>query len=142
MTRLALGVVLGVAIGSQVWAQGMGPGMMGGNGSGMMGGQGRSSPEPGQGTLSDPAWDRLTSYVRSNRLSCMSCHSLSGSGAGPAFGDVARRFVGQRNGKTELANAIGNGIAGRWPGYPPMPAGLATPEEARTLAGLILRLAK
>ena len=108
--------------------------MMGG---GMMGGYGA----PGQSNGRNPQWDKLSSYIASNRLPCLSCHRFYGRGAAPAFMDIAQRFAGRPNAATELSGAISYGIAGRWPGYPPMPGGLATPGQAERLASLILRLA-
>lgn len=112
-------------------------GMMNGR---MMGGYSpRGQPGPRKG--SNPQWDELSAYVQSNRLACMGCHTYSGRGAGPAFADIAQRFAGHPGSGKELARAISNGVSGRWVGYPPMPAGLATPDQAKELARLILRLA-
>lgn len=121
-------------------SQGMG-GMMNGGmmGGGMMGGYGppgQSGPSKG----SNPQWDELSSYVQGNGLACMSCHAYSGRGTGPAFADIAQRFAGHPGSRKELAGAISGGVSGQWPGYPPMPGGLATPGQAKELAGLILRL--
>ena len=117
----------------------MGGGMMGGGmmGGGMMGGYGA----PRQGYGGNAQWDKLSSYISSKRLACMSCHRFSGRGAGPAFTEIAERFGGQSKATTELSGAISYGIAGRWPGYPPMAGGMATPGQAKRLASLILQLA-
>lgn len=125
-------------------SQGMGPGMMGGGmmGGGMMGGYGPRDEGPSEAGASNPDWGKLTSYVQSNGLACMSCHILSGRGAGPAYMDIAHRFARQTDGASELTSAISNGVSGQWPGYPPMPGGLATPKQAKNLAALILRLAR
>ena len=98
--------------------------------------------EPGPSKGSNPRWDELSSYVQSNSLACPSCHGYSGRGTGPAFADIARRFAGHAGSREELARAISNGVSGRWPGYPAMPGGLATPRQATELAGLILRLGR
>jgi len=155
--RLALGLGLGLAVALPAQPQGMGPGgsggygpgmsgggMMGGGmmGGGMMGGYGPRNEVPGQGNVpSPPQWRELSSYVQSNGLPCMSCHAFAYRRTGPAYMDIARRFAGQPDGATELAGAISNGVHGRWPGYPPMPGGLAKPGQARELARLILELA-
>ena len=139
---LALGIGLGLAAPMTAVSQGMGGGMMGGGmmGGGMMGGYGAPGGGTGQSSGRNATWDRLASYIGSNRLPCMSCHRLSGRAAAPAFADIAQRFGGQPNAAAELSGAIRYGIAGRWPGYPPMPGGLATPRQARHLASLILQL--
>jgi len=137
-----LALVLGISVGHGLWiraeSQGMHAGMMGG---GMMGGVGPRNQAPREGDASNPELGKLTSYVRSNGLACMRCHTLSGRFTGPAFVEIARRFAGQRNAADEIAGAIHNAVAGQWPGHPPMPAGLATPTQAKTFAELILHLA-
>ncbi len=139
---LAGGVGLGLVVSNPAQSQGMGRGMMGGGmmGGGMMGGYGPRNEAPGEGGAANPGWSKLNSYVQSNGLACMSCHTYSGRGTGPAFIDVAHRFAGQPGAASELASAIHNGVAGQWSGYPPMPGGLATTRQARTLAELILHL--
>jgi cytochrome c551/c552 len=117
----------------------MGGGIMGGGG--MMGGYGPRNEAPGQGNASTPGRE-LFSYVQSNRLPCMSCHTFSGRGAGPAFLDIAHRYARQENAETGLARAISEGVYGRWPGYPPMQGGMARPAQANKLAELILQLAR
>lgn len=109
-------------------------------GGGMMGGYGAPSRAPGQGNGGNAQWDKLASYISSNRLPCMSCHRFAGRAAAPAFVDIAQRFGGQPNAAAEFSRAISYGIAGRWAGYPPMPGGLATPGQAKQLALLILDL--
>ena len=138
LTAIALGLAAPLLAQSQGMMNGgmMGGGMMGG---GMMGGYGPPG-EPGPSRGANPQWDQLSSYMQSNGLACMSCHAYSGRGTGPAFTDIAQKFAGHSASRTELALAISNGVSGQWPGYPPMPGGLATPGQAKELAGLILRL--
>lgn len=128
----------------QAHAQAMGPATMGGGmmGGGMMGGYGPRNEASSEGGASNPDWGKLTSYVQSDGLACMSCHNLSAKGPGPAYMDIAHRFTGRTHGASELTSAISNGVSGQWPGYPPMPGGLATPKQAETLAALILHLAR
>ncbi len=80
-------------------------------------------------------------YIQSNGLSCMSCHAVSRNVVGPAFTNIARRYEGQTGAEDNLAKSIANGVAERWKGYPPMPAGLASKAQAKELARLILNLA-
>ena len=140
---LALGLAAPLPADSQgMMGGGMGGGMMGGGmmGGGMMGGYGAPGGQAAPGNVRNPQWDRLASYIGSNRLPCLSCHRFSGRGAAPAFVEIAQRFGGQPKAAAELAGAISYGIAGRWPGYPPMPGGMATPTQAKRLASLILDL--
>lgn len=137
---LAYGGMGGRMMGGGMMGSGMaGGGMMGG---GMMGGNGSRNAQPSAGDASTPGWDDLSGYIRSKGLACMSCHALSARSTGPAFLDIAHRFSGHANAEDELANAIRNGVSGKWPGYPPMPGGMATPNQAMNLAQLILRLAR
>lgn len=134
-----LALALGLAAATTAHSQGMmGGGMMGG---GMMGGYGPRTAEPPAGSASAPGWGKLSTYIQDNGLPCLSCHALSSRSAGPAFLDIAHRFFAQPSGASELAVAIRNGVAGQWPGYPPMPGGMATREQATRLASLILDLA-
>ncbi|MDA8390093.1 MAG: hypothetical protein M0Z76_05075 [Gammaproteobacteria bacterium] len=103
----------------------MGRGMMG---RGMIGGGG------------GPAAQDLRAYIRAQGLGCFSCHRIHRNAMGPAFQDVAGRYAGRPGAEAELAHAIAYGVAGRWPNFPAMAAGLATPTQARELARLILRL--
>lgn len=83
---------------------------------------------------------QLLSYVNSNGLACMSCHAIDHRVIGPPWQDVAVRYKGKPHAETTVANAIANGNTGLWAGYPPMPAGMATPAQAKDLAKLILHL--
>lgn len=141
---LAFAAGVGLMMSMPARSQSMGRGMMGGGmmGGGMMGGSSPRNDAPGQSGASNPDWGKLSSYVQANQLPCMSCHALSGRGAGPAFMDIAHRFAGRADAATELSGAISNGVAEQWPGYPPMSGGLATPGQAKELAGLILHLAR
>lgn len=135
---LALALGFGLAAATTVHSQGMmGGGMMGG---GMMGGYGPRIAQPPESNASAPGWNDLSAYIRTNGLPCMSCHALSARSTGPAYLDIARRFSSQADGGPELAGAISNGVSGQWPGYPPMPGGMATPRQAARLASLILQL--
>lgn len=115
----------------------MGPSMMGG---GTM--MGPATGDGGQPSSRDEPGNRLLGYVRSEGLSCMGCHALSRTVTAPAFADIARRYRGQARARARLARSIADGVSGKWAGYPPMPGGLASPEQADALAALILDLRK
>jgi len=148
IARWALALGIGLATPLAAVSQGMGGpggyglGSMGGGmmGGGMMGGYGAPGSARGQGSGDNSQWDKLSSYIESNRLSCMSCHRFSGRAAAPAFMDIAQRYRGQSNAAAGLAGVISYGEAGGWPGYPPMPGGLASPRQSKHLASLILDL--
>lgn len=71
---------------------------------------------------------------------CMSCHAMQSKVVGPSLHDIARRYAGQRDAATRLAEKIRAGGAGAW-GVVPMPANpKVTPDEARQLANWVLSL--
>lgn len=140
---LALGILAGLTV---IWfsaeaAPGritpvqMGGGMMGG---GMMGGGTGSSSQ--REPAASSAAQHLQQYVRSNGLTCFSCHALYSNGMGPSLSDVAKRYHGLRGGGEILADSIAHGVAGKWTGYRAMPGGLASSKQAKELARLILSL--
>jgi len=117
-------------------------GMMdGGMMDGGMMGQGANGSRSQSEESSDPAIRNLLGYVRSNGLTCLSCHSVGSRSVGPTFMDIARRYAGNDGAQSALAESIANGAAGKWAGYPAMPSGLASPSQATKLSALILSLA-
>ncbi len=82
---------------------------------------------------------KLTAYVQDNGLSCMGCHGIDTKLVGPAWTDVAKKYQGNPKAPSELAKRIADGGSGVW-GQVPMPSGLATPAQAKELAGMILAL--
>ena len=108
------------------------PVQMGHMGRGMM----------GEGMLGEggAAAQKLRVYVRRHDLGCFSCHMIYENAAGPAFMTVAGRYAGRSGAEVVLAHSIVYGVANKWLNFPAMPAGLASPAQARVLAGLILDL--
>lgn len=84
---------------------------------------------------------KLTNYVSSQGLSCMSCHSVTEKRVGPAWAAVAQKYQGNPKALSEVANRIQQGGSGIW-GSVPMPPGMANHAQAQKLAKLILGLAK
>ena len=84
---------------------------------------------------------KLTSYVSSQGLTCMSCHSITEKRIGPAWAAVAQKYKGDPKALGEVANRIEHGGSGIW-GSIPMPPGMANHAQAQKLAKLILGLAK
>jgi cytochrome c551/c552 len=114
---------------------GMGPGMMGGYGPGYGMGPGMMSRQPTNETPMLPSAhtpaSALLGYIRGQNLPCLQCHDVSTPRFGPAFVSVARYFAAIPNARRTLAAYITHGIG-------PMPAGLASDEQAADLAKLIL----
>jgi cytochrome c len=73
---------------------------------------------------------------------CMSCHAVDRKLVGPSYQDVAKKYAGQKDAVSDLANSIKAGGAGKW-GPVPMPAQPALSDaDAKTLATWILAGAK
>ena len=73
---------------------------------------------------------------------CMSCHAVAKKLVGPSYNDVAKKYAGQKDAATTLAQSIKAGGAGKW-GPVPMPSQPALSEaDALTLANWVLAGAK
>lgn len=141
ITAAAIGAGLSASVlaganvisGPMVMAEGygMGPGMMGGGmmGPGMMG---QASGVSGA-TINPARAEALAAYIRDQYLSCMQCHSISGSGFGPSFDRVSTLYAGRPDAAGILESHIAHG-------YGRMPAGLATEVQSASLAKMILGL--
>jgi cytochrome c len=71
---------------------------------------------------------------------CLSCHAVDHKVVGPAYSDVAQRYLNDTAALTRLAQKVRLGGGGVW-GAVPMPANAqVTPEEARVLVQWILQL--
>ncbi|WP_455379818.1 c-type cytochrome [Acidihalobacter prosperus] len=91
-------------------------------------------------SANNPVDERLITYIRDNNLACLSCHAIQGRGAGPSFVRIMDRYSGKNGSGKRLLTSIVDGVSGQWPGYPPMPGGLANADQARHLVRLILSL--
>lgn len=81
----------------------------------------------------------LADQTLAEKKKCMACHTLNRKVVGPAYKDVAVKYVGQ-NVSAKLANKIINGGGGVW-GVVPMPANPRVSQaEADELAKWILSL--
>lgn len=118
--------------------------MMGGNlmGPGMMGSSGASQSSSNNGSASEVAAKPLEAYIGNRHLTCFSCHAVTGNGMGPPFVEIAHRYKGQSEATNILADSIAQGVSGKWQGYPGMPGGLASHQQARELAHLIMDLSE
>lgn len=71
---------------------------------------------------------------------CLSCHSTDKKVIGPAYKDVAAKYVGQVGIEDRLTKKVLSGGSGVW-GSMPMPANIQVTEaEARTLVKWVLQL--
>ncbi len=72
---------------------------------------------------------------------CLSCHSIEKKIVGPAWRDVAAKYRGMSDAKTNIIHSITNGSTGKW-GTFAMPANSprVSDENIATLAGFVLSL--
>ena len=69
---------------------------------------------------------------------CMACHAADKKLVGPAFKDVAAKYVGDKTAADKLADKIQKGGAGVW-GPVPMPANTQVSDmDAKKLAAWVL----
>lgn len=73
------------------------------------------------------------------KKNCLACHAIDKKIVGPAYKDVAKKYAGQKDAVTKLAEKIQKGGGGVW-GPVPMPPNQVTPQEAKELATWILSL--
>ena len=74
------------------------------------------------------------------KKTCMACHAIDKKLVGPAYKEVAAKYVGQKDAAAKLAEKIQKGGTGVW-GQVPMPANpQVTADEAKTLAAWVLTL--
>jgi cytochrome c len=89
--------------------------------------------------VASPAW---ASADLAQKNACMSCHAVAKKLVGPSYNDVAKKYAGQKDAATTLAQCIKGGGAGKW-GPVPMPSQPALSEaDALTLANWVLAGAK
>lgn len=59
---------------------------------------------------------------------CTTCHAVKGAKTiGPTYADVAKKYAGQKNADTKLADKVKKGGQGVW-GQVPMPPNAAVPD--------------
>jgi cytochrome c len=82
----------------------------------------------------------LADQALAKAKNCLSCHTVDKKVVGPAYQDVARKYVGQKDAADKLASKIMKGGAGVW-GVIPMPVNSQVNEaEAKKLANWVLSL--
>jgi cytochrome c len=73
------------------------------------------------------------------KKNCLACHSVDKKIVGPSYKDVAKKYAGQKDAVSKLAEKIQKGGGGVW-GAVPMPPNQVTPQEAKELATWVLSL--
>jgi cytochrome c len=76
--------------------------------------------------------------VLAKAKNCMACHSVNTKIVGPAYKDIAKKYVGQKTAQDMLVQKVLKGGGGVW-GAVPMPANpQVTEAEARTLVKWVM----
>ena len=84
----------------------------------------------------------LASKELAQKNACLNCHGSDKKIVGPAYLDVAKKYVGQKDAETTLIASIKKGGSGKW-GPVPMPEQSALSDaDAKALAAWILAGAK
>lgn len=86
-------------------------------------------------TLAAPA---MADQALATKNNCMACHAVDKKLVGPAFKEVAKKYVGQKDAEAVLVAKVIKGGSGVW-GAIPMPANSQVKEaDAKTLVAWIL----
>ena len=73
---------------------------------------------------------------------CLGCHAAATKLVGPAYRDVAAKYVGDANASAVLVQSIRNGGTGKWGEMPMPPQKQVSEADAKKLARWILDGAK
>lgn len=73
-----------------------------------------------------------------SRSNCMGCHDFTASSAGPSFAAIGKRYTGQANAVSTLANHIRGGSSGAWGGAAMPPHPDLSPPQATAIAQWIV----
>ncbi len=73
---------------------------------------------------------------------CLACHAVDKKLVGPAYQDVAKKYIGQADAEANLAKSIKAGGSGKWGPVPMPPQVQLSDSDAKTLAAWILSGAK
>jgi len=74
------------------------------------------------------------------KYNCLACHQLDKKSVGPAYKDIAKKYMGQAGAAAKLADKVKKGGTGVW-GPVPMPPNAAVPDgDIKKLVDWILKL--
>ena len=81
------------------------------------------------------------SEALANKHACVACHVVKGAKTvGPSYAEVAKKYAGQKDAETKLAEKVKKGGTGVW-GQIPMPPNAAVPDaDVRALVKWILSI--
>ena len=81
------------------------------------------------------------SEALANKHACVACHVVKGAKTvGPSYVEVAKKYAGQKDAESKLAEKVKKGGSGVW-GQVPMPPNAAVPDaDVRALVKWILSI--
>lgn len=81
------------------------------------------------------------SEALASKHACVACHVVKGAKTvGPSYAEVAKKYAGQKDAETKLAEKVKKGSSGVW-GQIPMPPNAAVPDaDVRALVKWILSI--
>lgn len=85
--------------------------------------------------LSTPA---LASSALAQKYQCLACHASDKKIVGPAYQEVAKKYAGQKDAETKIAESIRKGSQGKWGPVPMPPQTAPTDAEVTALAKWVL----
>ncbi len=80
----------------------------------------------------------LADEAMAKKHNCLACHTVDKKLVGPAYKEIAKKYVGQKDAEAKLADKVKKGGAGVW-GQIPMPPNAAVPDaDVKALVKWIL----
>ena len=86
------------------------------------------------------AMPALASEELAKKNACTACHAVDKKLVGPAFKDVAKKYVGDKGAQAKLVEKVKKGGSGVWGQVPMPPNASVKDEDAKALANWILSL--
>ncbi len=71
---------------------------------------------------------------------CLSCHSVDAKLVGPSFKDVSKKYKGQADAQTKLADKVKKGGSGNWGSVPMPPNPNVKDDDLKTILTWVLGL--
>lgn len=82
----------------------------------------------------------LASEELAKNKGCLTCHAVDAKLLGPSYKEVAKKYAGQADAESKLADKVIKGGSGVWGAIPMPPNSRVTPDEAKQLVRWILNL--
>jgi cytochrome c len=87
-----------------------------------------------------PEDERMNKLIQDSGYACLGCHKIDGAMVGPSYRDVGKKYHGDEQAATTLAEKIKNGGSGTWGAIPMPPNPTVTDEHLTELVTWILEM--